>query len=61
MQTQSPRGTLLKRVFCGNVVDFHGCICVGAISAKLKSSFVEIALLHGCSFVDLLHVFRVSL
>ena len=33
---------------------------VGVISIKLQSGFVEIALLHCCYAVCLLHVFRVS-
>ena len=33
-------------------------MCVGAISIKLQSSFVEIAPLHCCSPVGLLHVCR---
>ena len=32
--------------------------CQGAISAKLESSFIEITLWHGCSPVNLLHIFR---
>ena len=32
--------------------------CRGAISAKLFCNFIEIALQHGCSPVNLLHVFR---
>ena len=31
-----------------------------AISIKLQSNFTEIALLHGCSPVNLLHIFRTS-
>ena len=32
--------------------------CRSAISIKLQSSFIEIALRHGCSPVNLLHIFR---
>ena len=28
------------------------------ISIKLQSNFIEITLWHGCSLVDLLHIFR---
>ena len=32
--------------------------CQSAISMKLQSNFFEIALLHGCSTVNLLHILR---
>ena len=32
--------------------------CRNAISIKLQSNFIEIALRHGCSPVNLLHIFR---
>ena len=32
--------------------------CQSAISIKLKSKFIEIVLRHGCSLVNLLHIFR---
>ena len=32
--------------------------CRSAISIKLQSSFIEITLRHGCSPVNLLHIFR---
>ena len=32
--------------------------CRSAISIKLQSNFLEIALWHGCSPVNLLHIFR---
>ena len=35
-------------------------ICRSAISIKLQSNFIEIALRHGCSPVNLLHIFRTS-
>ena len=34
--------------------------CSSAISVKLQSNFLEITLRHGCSPVNLLHVFRTS-
>ena len=34
--------------------------CRSAISIKLLCNFVEMALLHGCSLVNLLHIFRTS-
>ena len=35
--------------------------CRSAISIKLQSDFIEIALWHGCSLVNLLHIFRTPL
>ena len=35
-------------------------LCRRVISIKLRSNFIEIALRHGCSPVNLLHVFRTS-
>ena len=32
--------------------------CRNGISIKLQSNFIEIALQHGCSPVNLLHIFR---
>ena len=34
--------------------------CQSAISIKLQSNFIEIALRHGCSAVNLLHIFRTA-
>ena len=34
--------------------------CQSSISIKLQSNFIEIALRHGCSPVNLLHIFRTS-
>ena len=34
--------------------------CQSAISIKLQSNFIEIALWHGCSPVNFLHIFRIS-
>ena len=33
-------------------------LCRSAISIKLLCNFIEIALRHGCSLVNLLHIFR---
>ena len=32
--------------------------CGSVISMKLHSNFIEITLLHGCSLVNMLHIFR---
>ena len=34
--------------------------CRSAISIKLQSNFIEMALWHGCSPLNLLHIFRTS-
>ena len=34
--------------------------CRSAISIKLQSNFIEITLRHGCSPVNLMHVFRIN-
>ena len=34
--------------------------CQSAISIKLQNNFIEIALRHGCSVVNLLHILRTS-
>ena len=41
---------------CSKFTGEHPCQSV--ISTKLKSNFTEIALRHGCSPVNLLHIFR---
>ena len=41
---------------CGKFTGEHPCR--GTISIKLLSNFTEIALWHGCSPVNLLHIFR---
>ena len=58
LQKQPPRGVLKKR--CSEIMQkFTGeHTCRRAISIKLQSNFVEIALRHGCSPVNLLHIFR---
>ena len=35
-------------------------LCRSVISIKLQSNFIEITLRHGCSHVNLLHIFRTS-
>ena len=35
-----------------------GHLCQSVISIKLQSNFIEIALRHGCSPANLLHIFR---
>ena len=44
---------------CSKFTGEHPCRRV--ISIKLKSNFVEITLRHGCSPVNLLHIFRTPL
>ena len=41
---------------CPKFTGKHSCWSV--ISIKLQSNFVEIVLRHGCSYVNLLHIFR---
>ena len=57
-QKQPPRGVLKKSVLkiCSNFTGEHPCWSV--ISVKLQSNFIEIAIRHGCSPVNLLHIFR---
>ena len=43
---------------CSKFTGEHPCRSV--ISIKLQSNFIEIALQHGCSPVNLLHIFRTS-
>ena len=47
------KGVLKK---CSKFTGEHPCR--SAISIKLQSSFIEITLRHGCSPVNLLHIFR---
>ena len=50
-----------RRVFCRCVTNFRGTyLCVGVISTKLQSGFVEMTLLRCCSPVVLLHVWGAS-
>ena len=41
---------------CSKFTENHPCR--SAISIKLQSNFIEITLRHGCSSVNLLHIFR---
>ena len=41
---------------CSKCTGKYPCRCV--ISTKLQSIFLEITLRHGCSLVNLLHIFR---
>ena len=41
---------------CSKFTEEHSCR--SAISMKMQSSFIEIALRHGCSSVNLLHIFK---
>ena len=55
---QPSRGVLRKSVLkiCSIFTGEHSC--QSAISIKLQSNFIEITLRHGCSPVNLLHIFR---
>ena len=58
LQKQPPRGVLGKDVLkiCSKFTGEHPCRSM--ISIKLLSNFIEITLRHGCSPVNLLHIFR---
>ena len=53
IQKQLPRGVQKIRT---NITEER--TCGSAISIKLLCNFIEIALWHGCSLVNLLHIFR---
>ena len=53
-QMQPARGVLKK--ICSKITVEH--LCRSAILIKLFYNFIEIALRHGCSPVNLLHIFR---
>ena len=55
---QSSRGVLRKRIpkICNKFTGEHPCRSV--ISITLLCKFIEIARWHGCSPVNLLHIFR---
>ena len=57
---QPLRGVLKKRgsEICSKFTREQSCQSV--ISIKLQTNFIEIALRHGCSPVNLLHIFRTS-
>ena len=58
LQKHSPRDVLTKKFLkiCSKFTGEHSRYCV--ISIKLQSNFIQITLRHGCSPVNLLHVFR---
>ena len=49
-----------KKVFWKYAAKLQEHPCWSVISMKLKSNFIEITLRHGCSPVNLLHIFRTS-
>ena len=57
-QKQPSRGALRKSVLkiCSKFTGEHPCRCL--ISIKLLCNFIEIALRHGCSPANLLHIYR---
>ena len=59
-RSSSPKVFLRKGVLkiCSEFTGEHPCRSV--ISIKLLCNFIEIALQHGCSPVNLLHIFRTS-
>ena len=59
-QKQASRGVLKKRFLkiCSKFTGEHPCRNV--ISIKMQSNFIEIAHRHGCSPVNLLHIFRTT-
>ena len=58
-KSSHPEVFLGKGVFkiCSKFKGKHSC--QSAISIKLQSNFIEIALRHGCSSINLLHIFRI--
>ena len=61
MQNQFPRAVLPEEGVLRMCCEFSAVYpCVGVISIKLRSGFVDIALLHCCSPVGWLHVCRAS-
>ena len=56
-QNQPSRGSLRKR--CSENV-YQICTCQSVISIKLLCNFIEITLRHGCSPVNVLHIFKTS-
>ena len=57
-RSRRPEVFLVKGVLkiCSKFTREHPCRSV--ISIKLQSNFIEITLWHGCSAVNLLHIFR---
>ena len=50
------KGQIYRRTQCSNFTEEHPCWSV--ISIKSLCNFIEIALWHWCSSVNLLHIFR---
>ena len=58
LRNSHPEVFLVKGILklCSKFTGEH--LCRSAISIKLLCNFIEIALRHGCSTVNLLHIFR---
>ena len=59
-QKQPSRGVLMKRC-SDNMQQIYRRTPMKCNLNKVENNFIEIALLHGCSFVNLLHIFRTPL
>ena len=60
IQKQPPRG-VPRKMFPENMKQiYREHPCRDVISIKLQSNFIEVALRHGCSTVNLLHVSRTA-
>ena len=57
MQRQPFRGVVRKKCY-ENIQQIYRRACRSAILLKLLCNFIEIALRHGCSPVNLLHISR---
>ena len=59
-RSSRPKVFLRKGVLkiCSKFTEEHTCRSVISISVILQSNFIEITLRHGCSPVNLLHIFR---
>ena len=57
-QKQPPRGVPSKRCSENMQQIYRKHPCRSAISIKLLCNFIETAFRHGCSLVNLLHIFR---
>ena len=58
LQKQPSRGVSRNRCSKNMQQIYRRHPCRSAISIKFQSNFIEIALRHGCSPVNLLHIFR---
>ena len=58
IQKQPPRGVLRKRCFENVQQIYRRTPCQSTFSIKLLCNFIEIALRHGCSPVNVLHILR---